>query len=47
MSQSEHDDCACTEYNELTSRREFLGTSSGLSGAALYAWAYPEWLPKV
>jgi len=47
MSQSERDACACTEYNELTSRREFLGTTTGLSGAALYAWAYPEWLPKV
>ena len=47
MSQSEHDACACNEYNDLTSRREFLGTTGGLSGAALYAWAYPEWLPKV
>ena len=47
MSHNEHDDCACTEYNELVSRREFLGTTGGMSGAALYAWAYPEWLPKV
>lgn len=47
MSHLEHDDCACQEYNTLTSRREFLGTSTALSGAALYAWAYPEWLPKV
>jgi len=47
MSQPEHDSCACNEYNELTSRREFLGSAGGLSGAALYAWAYPEWLPKV
>lgn len=47
MSHPEHDACACNEYNELTSRREFLGTAGGLSGAALYAWAYPEWLPKV
>lgn len=47
MSHDLHDDCACTEYNELVSRRDFLGTAGGMSGAALYAWAYPEWLPKV
>lgn len=47
MSHHEHDDCACTEYNELVNRRDFLGTAGGMSGAALYAWAYPEWLPKV
>ena len=47
MSHDQHDDCACTEYNELVSRREFLGTAGGMSGAALYAWAHPEWLPKV
>ena len=47
MSHPEHDACACSEYNELTSRREFLGMTGGLSGAALFAWAYPEWLPKV
>lgn len=47
MSGIERDACACHEYNELTTRREFLGTAGGLSGAALYAWAYPEWLPKV
>ena len=47
MSHLEHDACACDEYNELTTRRDFLGTSGGLSGAALFAWAYPDWLPKV
>ncbi|MGQ0648782.1 MAG: DUF1501 domain-containing protein [Gemmatimonadaceae bacterium] len=47
MSNPEHDSCACNEYNELTSRRDFLSTTGGLSGAALFAWAYPEWLPKV
>lgn len=47
MTEFGHDDCACNEYNELTNRRDFLATSGGLSGAALFAWAYPEWLPKV
>ena len=47
MSTNEHDACACEEYNDLTSRRDFLRTSGGMSGAAIYAWAYPEWLPKV
>ena len=47
MTQLEHDDCACNEYNELTTRRNFVGTMGGLGGAAMYAWAYPEWLPKV
>lgn len=47
MSGLEHDACACNEYNELTSRRDFLATTGGLSGAAIFAWAYPEWLPKV
>lgn len=47
MSNSEHDDCACNEYNELTSRREFLLKTGGMSGAAIFAWAHPEWLPQV
>jgi uncharacterized protein (DUF1501 family) len=47
MSAYTHDDCACTEYNELTSRREFLGRAGSGGGAAMLAWAYPEWLPKV
>ncbi len=47
MSGLEHDDCACNEYNELTTRRDFLATTGGLSGAALFAWAHPDWLPKV
>lgn len=47
MSGMERDDCACHEYNELTTRRDFLGSAGGATGAALYAWAYPEWLPKV
>lgn len=47
MSHHDHDACACDEYNDLTSRRDFLGQAGGMSGAALFAWAYPEWLPKV
>ncbi|MBK8247716.1 MAG: DUF1501 domain-containing protein [Gemmatimonadetes bacterium] len=47
MSGLEHDACACNEYNDLTSRRDFLATTGSLSGAAIFAWAHPEWLPKV
>jgi uncharacterized protein (DUF1501 family) len=47
MSGLEHDACACNEYNELTTRRDFLATTGGLSGAAIFAWAHPDWLPKV
>ena len=47
MSDASHDHLACEEYNELTSRRAFLGTVGGVTGAALSAWARPEWLPTV
>jgi uncharacterized protein (DUF1501 family) len=47
MSSDSHDDCACREYNELTSRREFLFRTGGALGATAFAIAYPEWLPKV
>lgn len=47
MSPNEHDACACDEYNDLTSRRDFLAQSGGMTGAAMFTWAYPEWLPKV
>lgn len=47
MSEHDHDACACNEYNELTSRRDFLTATGGLAGAAAFAWVNPEWLPKV
>ncbi|MGQ0766883.1 MAG: DUF1501 domain-containing protein [Gemmatimonadota bacterium] len=47
MNDQSHDACACNEYNELTSRREFLGRASASGGAAMLMWAYPEWLPRV
>lgn len=47
MTRLEHDACACNEYNELTSRRDFLATTGTFGGAALFAWGYPDWLPKV
>jgi uncharacterized protein (DUF1501 family) len=47
MSDQAHDACACNEYNELTSRRDFLGRAGAGGGAAMLAWAYPEWLPRV
>lgn len=43
----EHDDsCGCTEYREL-SRRQFVETAAGVSGAAAAAAMFPEWLPRV
>jgi len=47
MSDDLHDNCACQEYNELASRREFLMKSGGAVGAAAFAAAFPEWLPQV
>jgi uncharacterized protein (DUF1501 family) len=47
MSSEQHDACACQEYNELTSRREFLLRSGGAVGATAFAAAFPEWLPQV
>lgn len=47
MSSDNHDSCACNEYNELTSRREFLWRSSGVMGMTAYSIAFPEWLPQV
>ena len=42
-----HDDsCGCSEYREL-SRRQFVGTAAGISGAAAAAAIFPEWLPKI
>src|SRR5262245_15288467 len=47
MSEFNHDDCACNEYNEL-SRRQFLaGTSQAALGATFIAPIFPEWLPQV
>jgi uncharacterized protein (DUF1501 family) len=45
MTDTLHDDCACNEYNELTSRRDFIARS-GLAGAAMFAISQPEWMPK-
>ncbi|NUQ12962.1 MAG: DUF1501 domain-containing protein [Gemmatimonadaceae bacterium] len=47
MSREPHDACACREYNELTSRREFLARSGSAVGATAFAAAFPEWLPQV
>lgn len=47
MSSESHDDCACHEYNELTSRREFLFKSGGIAGLSAMAFYFPEWLPQV
>ncbi len=47
MSSEEHDNCACQEYNELASRREFLLKSGGALSATAFAAAFPEWLPQV
>jgi len=47
MSSELHDNCACSEYNELTSRREFLMKSGGAVGISAFAAAFPEWLPQV
>ena len=43
MSDQDHIDCGCQEYNEL-SRRNFLMRSAG---AAVFGTMMPEWLPKV
>jgi uncharacterized protein (DUF1501 family) len=47
MSSESHDNCACREYNELTSRREFLWRSGTAVSATAFAAAFPEWLPQV
>jgi len=47
MSDELHDNCACREYNELASRREFILKSGGAVGATAFAVAFPEWLPQV
>ncbi|MDA1081209.1 MAG: DUF1501 domain-containing protein [Gemmatimonadetes bacterium] len=44
--QLDHDDCGCSEYREL-SRRQFVTTAAGISGAAAAAAVFPEWLPKI
>src|SRR3954451_2418568 len=38
----EHEDCGCTEYNEL-SRRQFVGAAASVGVLS----AFPAWLPKV
>lgn len=42
MSENLHDNCACHEYNELATRREFLQKSGGAVGAVAFAAAFPE-----
>lgn len=39
-------DCGCREYQEL-SRRQFLSTAAGASGAVAAAAVFPDWLPRV
>lgn len=47
MSEYEHENCGCTEYNEL-SRREFIGgAAAAAAGATLFQPIFPAWLPKV
>lgn len=47
LSNYDHEEsCGCTEYREL-SRRQFVGTAAGLSGAAAAAAVFPEWLPRI
>ena len=43
MSDPDHADCGCREYNEL-SRRNFI---VGAAGAAVFGALVPDWLPKV
>lgn len=43
MTEQDHTDCGCREYNEL-SRRKFL---LGSAGAAVFGTMMPEWLPQV
>jgi uncharacterized protein (DUF1501 family) len=43
MTESDHDDCGCQEYNTL-SRRQFVMNAAG---AAALGAAVPAWLPKV
>ena len=43
MSDLEHDDCGCQEYNTL-SRRHFVMNAAG---AAVFTAAIPDWLPRV
>jgi uncharacterized protein (DUF1501 family) len=45
MSDFEHDDCACQEYNEL-SRRQFIG-GAVMIGTTVFEPIFPAWLPKV
>jgi uncharacterized protein (DUF1501 family) len=45
MSDLEHDDCGCQEYNEL-SRRQFIGGAI-MIGSTVFEPIFPAWLPKV
>jgi uncharacterized protein (DUF1501 family) len=47
MSSENHDDCACNEYNELATRRQFLFRAGGAAGLGAFSIAFPEWLPQV
>ncbi len=45
MSEINHDDCACREYNEL-SRRQFLAGAAAV-GTTVFTPIFPAWLPQV
>ena len=42
----EHEECGCSEYNELT-RRQFLAGAAVAGGAVMFEPIFPAWLPKV
>ncbi len=47
MSEFNHDDCACNEYNELSRRQFIAGTTQAAVGASFFAPIFPAWLPQV
>ena len=46
MSESNHESCGCSEYNEL-SRRGFVAGTAAIAGATIFSPILPSWLPKV
>ena len=47
MSNFNHDDCACNEYNELSRRQFIAGSTAAAFGATMIAPIFPAWLPQV
>jgi uncharacterized protein (DUF1501 family) len=47
MSHSEHEDCGCREYNELSRRGFIAGTAAAAAGATFFEPIFPAWLPNV